>query len=132
MNNGDDFSLFKLPGYAVYNVNRQHKKGGATALFIRNEIQHSYLDGLSYSIEDCFEVVTIQINVKHGQDMVVACLYKPPNVRINAFLEHFTEYLHKIKNKKVFICGDFNIDLLKTDNDYDTGNFLNVMFSHGH
>ena len=128
--NGDNFELYKLPEYTVYNVNRKHKKGGGTALYIKSDIDHTFIKELSYTIENCFEVVTVQINVKHGQDMVVACLYRPPNVSIKVFLEHLTVYLNKIKSKKMFICGDFNIDLLKSVDDHDTGNFLETMFSY--
>ena len=129
-NNGDSFESYKLPEYTVYNVNRKHKKGGGTALYIKSDIDHTFIEELSYTIENCFEVVTVQINVKHGQNMVIACLYRPPNVSIKTFLEQFTVYLNKIKSKKVFICGDFNIDLLKTVDDHDTGNFLETMFSY--
>ena len=129
--NGDSFELYKFPEYEVYNVNRQNKKGGGTALYIKSAIDHLFIKDLSYAIENCFEVVTVQINVKHGQDLVVACLYRPPNVSISVFLEHFTAYLNKIKTKKVFICGDFNIDLLKSVNDNDTGYFLDTTISYG-
>ena len=128
---GDSFKLYKFPGYSVYNVNREHKKGGGTALYIKSDIEHTYASELSYSVDECFEVVTVEINVKHGQNLVVACLYKPPNVRMNIFIHNFTAYLNKLKNKKVFICGDFNIDLLKSESDYDTGHFLDTLFSYG-
>ena len=41
-------------------------------------------------------------------------------------------YLNEIDKKKVFICGDNNIDLSKSESDCDTGKFLDLMFSYGH
>ena len=48
------------------------------------------------------------------------------------FIDNLTSYLNKLKHKKVFICGDYNIDLVKADTDYDTAKFLELMFSYGH
>ena len=91
----------------------------------------TYIHELSYSVENCFEVATVEIKVKHGQDIIVACLYRPPNVSVTYFMDTFVAYLNKIKNKKVFICGDYNIDLSNSESDYDTGKFLDLMLSYG-
>ena len=52
-------------------------------------------------------------------------------------LEEFTQYmtntlfkLHK-ENKEIYICGDFNINLLKYDEDIVVQEFYNLMTSNG-
>lgn len=45
----------------------------------------------------------------------VACVYRPPSGNINEFVNKFRTYVHDITFKHIttYICGDFNIDLLK-------------------
>ena len=52
-------------------------------------------------------------------------------------LRVFNEYylnplLHKIarENKKIFIIGDFNVDLMETDLDNNTSNYFDTLTSH--
>ena len=129
--NGDCFSLYELPGYKAHNVNRQNKKGGGTALYVKSELDHTFIHELSYTVENCFEVVTVEIKLKNHPNIVAVCLYRPPDVNMKVFLDNLSSFLNKLKNKKVFMCGDFNIDLLKSESDYDTGKFLDLMLSFG-
>ena len=52
------------------------------------------------------------------------CIYRPPNVHMNYFIENYNTFLEKKKDKKVFICGDFNIDIMKSEVDYNTNRFI--------
>ena len=45
------------------------------------------------------------------------------------FLQHYTRFLEKIKSKKIFICGYFNIDIIKSELDCETSKFLDLVFS---
>ena len=45
-------------------------------------------------------------------------------------LTHITNILTREKNKKVYIAGDFNFDLLKYSNHGDTANFYDKMTSN--
>ena len=35
------------------------------------------------------------------------------------------------ENKEIYICGDFNFDLLKTDTNHNTQHFFNLLCSYG-
>ena len=52
---------------------------------------------------------------------------------MNKFINNFTNFffLQKTKNKKIFICDDFDIDLIKSENNSDTNRFLDLVFSYG-
>ena len=65
----------------------QYKKGCGTALYVKAEFDHSYIHELSFSDENCFEVVTVEIKVKQGQGTIVECLYRPPNVSMKLFMD---------------------------------------------
>ena len=128
---GDDFDIYHFKGYSVHFMNRKHKKGGGTALYIKDSIKQKCVKELTYSIENCFEVVTVEIQENKGGKICVVCIYRPPNVHMNYFIENYNTFLEKIKDKKVFICGDFNIDIMKSEVDYDTNKFLDLVFSFG-
>ena len=40
-------------------------------------------------------------------------------------------FFNKCKNKKVFLCGDFNVDLLKYSCHDVTSNFIDQLYSYG-
>ena len=62
-----------------------------------------------------FESVWIEIKNKNSKNIVCCCLYRHPHYDLSEFLHYLEECLKIIakENKEVYICGDFNIDLLK-------------------
>ena len=127
---GDTYDQYNIHGYSVYYVNRI-KKGGGVSLYINDELQHKSIKELSYSIVDCFDVVTVEIKESQANSFYVSCLYRPPNVCMKYFLEHYTAFIQKLNGKKVFICGDFNIDLVKNVISVETNNFLDLVYTNG-
>ena len=95
---GDDYSMYNMKGYTVHYVNRKNKKGGGTALFVKDTIQQHCLKQLTYSINNCFEVVTLEIKERKGCNSYVVCLYRPPNTRIDVFFTTLYAFLRE--NKK--------------------------------
>ena len=59
----DSIDNFKIENFSNYFCNRKSKKGGGTALYISNTLQHEYSEALTYSIEDIFEGVTLEIKI---------------------------------------------------------------------
>ena len=49
------------------------------------------------------------------------------------FNKHIESYMNEMRNtnKNVYLCGDFNIDLLKCSNHKETKEFIDVMYGHG-
>ena len=56
------------------------------------------------------------INKKSSND-ILGVIYRHPKMDTNLFIDnkltHITNILAKEKNKKIYIAGDFNFDLLK-------------------
>ena len=42
---------------------------------------------------------------------------------------YYTEFLNKFKGKSLYICGDFNIDLMKYNEHACTSKFLDMLYS---
>ena len=94
---------------------RGHGKGGGVALYTHNTINIKLRPELHIEgTEDLF----IEIINDKTKNIIVGIIYRPPNHNIDTFLDKFDECLHIVsqENKEVYLMGDFNINLLKTDN----------------
>ena len=60
-------------------------------------------------------------------------IYRHPHNNFNEFFQYLENCLIKVvkENKELYICGDFNFDLLKIDSDYNTQHFFNLLCSYG-
>ena len=63
----------------------------------------------------------------------MSCVYRPPNYNLKNFNENFFTYVEELTkaNSDVYICGDFNIDMLKYDTHSESRYFIDSMFSMG-
>ena len=76
------------------------------------------------------ESVFVEICNKNRKNIIVGCIYRHPSMDLNEFNQDFLNPLmEKIcsENKKIFLIGDFNVDLLKVDVDTPTTNFFDVI-----
>ena len=121
---------YSMLGYNGYYTNRNTKKGGGTALYVRSDMSHTSCLKGTYSIDNCFEVTTVRISLKQNKEAYVSCIYKPPNTNIDEFITKYTEFLNKFKGHTLYICGDFNIDLMKYNEHVSTGRFLELNYSY--
>ena len=77
-------------------------------------------------IENVFECLTVKLPLK--TQTIVSCLYRKPSSKIADFIECIEGMFSCIKGS-IYICGDFNIDLLNYDVNNSTKNFVDQMFS---
>ena len=63
------------------------------------------------------ESIFIEIVCPKSSNVIVGCIYKQPSLQMNNFrndiIPSLLEKLNKENSKKIFLLGDFNIDLLK-------------------
>jgi hypothetical protein len=58
-------------------------------------------------------------------------VYRAPDTNIPNYTDEMNAILNTIKLRSTFICGDFNIDILKYESHQGTRDFMNVLFNHG-
>lgn len=72
------------------------------------------LDLGKYSIINVIECCAIELT---EHNIIIVCMYRVPQSNLDKFFENLNNILHllclKLNNKKVVLCGDFNINLLK-------------------
>lgn len=93
-------SKLSIPGYIILRSDRLTRRGGGTAICIKNSIEHHLLQLNTVS----FEHTSIALKIKGGHFVTVSSIYKPPLSKINTIeLSNLTKL-----NDSFFICGDFN------------------------
>ena len=123
---------FDLEGYDVYHLDRKDKKGGGVAIFINNVFNHRIINELSMTYDGLMECLTIELCLKKSKNIIVSSIYRTPGSSIDMFIERFSDTFSTCSNdKELYICGDFNIDLLKYKIHQNTSRFVDMIFSLG-
>ena len=66
-----------------------------------------------------------------GKKVLVSCAYRAPNTNVDILSDFFLEILRNYRNKTIYLCGDFNIDLLQSDKNNSISNFIDHLYSMG-
>ena len=125
-------SSYSIPGYKFIAKPRIGKLGGGVGIFINSDFHYTvHLDLCRMSV--FVECLFIEIPQKGKLNILIGCVYRPPNTDVNLFNSEILTILKLIdseKNKLVLLAGDYNLDLLKYDCHSPTAEFLNNMLSY--
>jgi len=79
-----------------------------------------------------YESVLVEIMRPHGKNIIVGCLYRPPDASLNDFNRSVEDILSAIsfENKLSYIMGDFDINILNSHSHQPTNEFINLMTSN--
>ena len=69
-----------------------------------------------------------------GKNIVVGCIYRPPDSNFENFLESMNETLTILnrENKVIYLMGDYNINLLNYNDHRPTKQFIETLFSYSY
>ena len=105
-------------GYKLYCNSRKNMQGGGVAIYVceslLNNCQSSdiCLRNILYVDNDCFESIFIELQISKHEKIIVGCMYRAPNTSISKFNDNLSFILGNLTSTIVYICGDYNIDLL--------------------
>ena len=133
MSDADNVSEYYLENYDIVNINRTRKRGGGVMLYISKHFEYREINKLSFESNDLFEVVTVELEIKHGKNIVVSCMYRAPEGCLDQFNDKFSEFVNglKIKTKSYVLCGDFNVNMINYKNHTNTRNFADILINAG-
>ena len=60
-------SSYSLDGYSSFQCSRLNKTGGGVALYINEMLQPNYLPNKSKCIDNCAEIVTVEVTLANGK-----------------------------------------------------------------
>ena len=134
-NHDDDSNLIDIgENYSALNAIRQDRTGGGASLFINHSIDFTQRNDLQIDCHGCDSVFIEITNSSHiRKNIIVGIIYRPETVNLIDFYSELSRVFNVIngENKKSYIMGDFNIDLLKCDRDSSVNDFINLVFSSG-
>ena len=117
-----------LPGYKEYSTPTESSKGGVI-IYIKEDInvkRRTDLELLMYEAGK-LETVFIEILNDKKKNIILGGIYRHPTMDVKSFNEkYFNNIISKItaEKKMCYLLGDFNIDLLQTESDIHTKDFL--------
>ena len=125
-----DSYIFNIQGYNFIIANRKSKTGGGVGLYIAENIEFKERNDLAVQKDNILESLFIESKV-NGFSVVIGTLYHPPNSSIDEFDEQFEKLLDKINrlNKLFYLLGDYNINILKINQNEYAENFINQLSS---
>ena len=126
-----DMNVFNLDNYSMTYCNRKDRRGGGVAIYVANKYKVNCCNDLTFAIENCMEVVTIDVKIgkKH---VYISSIYRAPNTDLDSFInDHYVKLLNGLRYKNMYICGDFNVNLLNYDKHSDTKIFVDLNYSYG-
>ena len=128
----NDIDIFCIEGYDILSCSRLNKKGGGVVLYIRESLQYKYLPEKSKCIDNCAEILSVEITLEKDKKATICCIYRAPNTNLDMLSDFMYNTIFRNKrNKTIYVCGDFNVDLLQYDKHRDTNNFIDQLYSLG-
>lgn len=124
--NNTNKHLYELQGYHSYHQTRLIRPHGGVSVYISNLIRSQLINECSFTNDD-IEICTVKVFTK-TEIYIVCSIYRPhsKHIGIDLFNDVLCTLLQKncLKNNKVIIMGDLNINLLEHTTHAPTNNFL--------
>lgn len=123
---------FIIDGYHFFANSRKVKIGGGVGIYVSNDYVSRLRCDLSF-MNDNIECIFVEIGELGNRHFIIGCVYRPPNSDITQFNSDLTlilDIINQRAQKLVFLAGDFNLDLIKSDSHAPTSEFLNILTSH--
>ena len=128
----DTIDGFTLNGYEAFHIVRGQRKGGGVALYVHRRFNCAIRAVQCKVVEQVFECVTVELDLKKRKNITVSCVYRTPGSDVDLFCESLEQIFSDVMPRKsMFICGDFNIDLMKYETHNGTKRFLDCMYGLG-
>ena len=103
-----------IPSYKLYR--EDNGRGGGVCIYVKDYLKVNIIDNCSEKHEG-IEAKWLSIQHRKLPSVLVGVIYRHPKANVSSFtyiLDSFKSII--LRNKPVFILGDFNDDLLKADN----------------
>ena len=113
----------EITGYEIVRLDR-NRNGGGVAIYLKNNISFKLRNNI---IPDEAEAICLEVKKPKTKSFLISTWYRPPNLDAT-FFEYFENFLRKAddENLEIIITGDFNCNLLKTEEDSHTGKLKGI------
>lgn len=92
-------------------------------LFVRAVLRCKFIGNMTTVTDNLMKCVTAEITVERSKNILISFDYRTPGSCTEQFKKKITQ-LYEKHNKVIWICGDFNIDLLNSNDHMKPPEFL--------
>ena len=127
-------SNVEIDDYKLFHTATNSAKGG-TALYVNKSFESFERIDIKAQT-DLYESTWVEIKNKNSKNIVCGSVYRHPS-KLKNDLTEFNKYMDSTlkklsdENKEIYVCGDFNIDLLKIKEFDHVIEFYTLLNSHG-
>ena len=102
-----------IPGYVIYHVDRQSKRGGGICAYVSRNYKTENLRSISLITASGFHQLWLKIHVRNVKSFIVCTTYRPPDSPVSCFDSDLTEsFIYASSfNKPIYLLGDINCRL---------------------
>ena len=135
LSSDSDTSLFDIPNYQLVAKGKYCSNHGGLLTYVHKDF---YWENIAINDETtAWENLFIKVRHKTpgSKTQIVGNIYRMPNEILHdfrMFQEEFVETLENINRNPVYLCGDFNIDLLKLNVKDHYHTFFNNLIAAGY
>ena len=123
----------ELENYSIEHTPTETAAGGAL-LYINERLSYHPRNDLNIYMPGKLESIFIEIVCPESSNIIVRCIFKHPSLHVNNFTNDIKlslfEKLNKENSKKIFLLGNFNIDLLQYETSEPVNNFVDKLSSN--
>ena len=109
-----DYPDIYFPNCNIFIKNRilsNKKRGGGLLILVSKLIDCCIIEDLC-SIMDYIDIISIKIIINSNDFKIISYVYRSPDYNGNNFINLLFKLFHKYISREMYICGDYNINLL--------------------
>ena len=119
-------SIVNIPGYQSPCITTTEAEKGGRMIYVKN--------GINYKVRKSLESTFVELINNKESNCIVGVICRHLNMNTSLFTDNkLSDLLVKLSyenNKKVYLTGDFNFDLLKISSNTDTSTFYEKVISN--
>ena len=136
LTNESDASTMQLHGYKCIAQGKHSSERGGLIMYVDDCFQYDII--LNINTYEHWEGQVVCVNGDLlSKDIIIGNIYRPPRMtreHTNTFCEEFTHLLQSLENsnKNIYLAGDYNLNLLKINENVICSDFFDVLTAHSY
>ena len=100
LNNYSPVDILQIEGYRLINVNRNNRRGGGVAIFVREHLTVKVRYDIAAYFDESAEVLFIELENAKLRNSLIGVVYRPPDRQLRTFIDHLSECLFNTNLEK--------------------------------
>ena len=111
-----------LEDYTLVSNSRSKRGWGGVAIYLRTGVTFKRRTDVDIFEEGVLESIFVEVILK-GESLFIGVVYRPPGSDLALFMDRMRVIMLKLRGKRLNLMGDFNLDLIKSQQHSGTGEF---------